>query len=68
MAYFTLVAFDFVVASIQDKVGGILFIIYVIVLVQFCHNNEIQYNPFAVIMSVWLYCNTPSLFVRTLRI
>lgn len=68
MVYFTLVAFDFVVASIQDKVGGILFIIYVIVLVQFCHNNEIQYNPFAVIMSVWLYCDTPSLLVRTLWI
>lgn len=58
LVHFTFCCFYFVVASIQDNVGGILFI-NVIVLVQYCHNNEIQYNPFAVIMSVWLYCDNP---------
>lgn len=41
------VALYFVVASIQETVGGILFINHVIVSVQHCHNNEIKYNPFA---------------------
>jgi len=44
--HFTFVAFYFVAASIQETVGGVLFINHAIVPVQHCHNNEIQYNPF----------------------
>lgn len=45
--HFTFVAFYFVAASIEETVGGVIFINHVIVPVQHCHNNEIQYNPFA---------------------
>lgn len=60
LVYFTSVAFYFVVASIQESVGGILFINHVVVPVQHCHNNnEINTIPLPVINSVWLYCDNP---------
>jgi len=59
LLYFTSVAFYFVISSMQESVGGILFISHVIVPVHHCHNNEDNTIPLPVINSVWLYCDNP---------